>query len=90
MKKQTILTIILLVGLVATGWHFQHDALAADQPETTEIGSPEEDSEPMYIEEGDMDTAEQAGDEDMISDDDSEEGVPISSEGETEDTGGEE
>lgn len=90
MKKQTILIMILLVGLVATGWHFPQDALAAEQPATTEVGSPDEDSEPIYVEEGDMDAAEPAGDEALISEDDSEEGVPISSEGEVEDDGGEE
>lgn len=87
MKKRTLFTIILLAGLVITGWHFQQDVLAAEQPAATEIGSSEEDSEPAYIEEGDM---EPAGDEDVVSEGELEENEPISTDGEVEDSGDEE
>ncbi|RJP78547.1 MAG: hypothetical protein C4522_12245 [Desulfobacteraceae bacterium] len=87
MKKQAVLMmIIMLVVSVVTGGDFQNIAMAAEQPATTETTEPEPDNDSIYAAEEDAEAIDMSGDEEeIVTGGDSEEGEPISPDGEVED-----
>lgn len=86
MKKQAVLMIIMLVVSVVTSGDFQNIAMAAEQPAMTETSEPEADNDSIYSVEEDAEAIDLSGDEEeIVTGGDSEEGEPISPNGEVED-----
>lgn len=83
MKKQSVFMIIILVVAVMVGWDFQNSAMAAEQPAMTETVQPEPDNDSIYSMDDEA-VSDLSGDEEVVSDGDSEEGEPISPDGEVE------
>lgn len=78
--------IIMLVVSVVTGGNFQNIAMAAEQPATTETTEPEPDNDSIYAAEEDAEAIDMSEDEEeIVTGGDSEEGEPISPDGEVED-----